>query len=80
MMTFIAIITRDEEGYYVAECQGLPGCLTQGKTGEEPERHFAELLPSYLEALAERRAGTYVRPTGEAEVRRVRFVVGATSA
>jgi predicted RNase H-like HicB family nuclease len=79
-MTFTAIITRDEEGYYVAKCMELPGCFTQGKTVEEAERSFADLLPNYLEVLSERRGGTYAHPTGESEVRRVRFVVAASPA
>ena len=30
------IIFRGEDGYWVAECPSLPGCLSQGKTKERP--------------------------------------------
>ncbi len=30
-----AVITRDEDGFYLAEVPVLPSCFTQGKTKEE---------------------------------------------
>ena len=29
------IITKGEDGYWVAECRSLPGCLSQGRTKED---------------------------------------------
>ena len=34
-MKFIVTLSKGEDGYVVAECPSLPGCLTQGKTKEE---------------------------------------------
>ena len=30
------VLHRGEDGYWVAECTSLPGCVTQGKTKAEP--------------------------------------------
>ncbi|EQD74974.1 Uncharacterized protein family UPF0150 domain protein [mine drainage metagenome] len=79
-MPFTAVITRDEAGWYVAQCEELPGCFTQGKTIEQTEANFARLLPEYLEVLAERRNRPFAPPASEATVRRVKFVVAAAPA
>ncbi|HYS71383.1 MAG TPA: type II toxin-antitoxin system HicB family antitoxin [Thermoplasmata archaeon] len=52
-VAFTARIVRDEDGWYVAYCQELPGCVTQGKTIAEAEANFAEALALYLETLAD---------------------------
>ncbi len=35
MANFNIIIEKDEEGYYVSEVVGLPGCHTQAKSMDE---------------------------------------------
>ncbi len=50
---FTARIVRDEDGWYVAYCEELPGCVTQGKTIADAEANFAEALALYLETLAD---------------------------
>ena len=52
-VAFTARIVKDEDGWYVAYCQELPGCVTQGKTIAEAEANFAEALALYLETLAD---------------------------
>lgn len=42
-----------EDGYWVAECPGLPGCLSQGRTKEEALSNIKEAIDAYLEVLAE---------------------------
>ncbi|MCI4324006.1 MAG: type II toxin-antitoxin system HicB family antitoxin [Thermoplasmata archaeon] len=54
-MGFTAKIFRGEDGWYVAQCAELPGCVTQGRTIREAKANFAEALELYLETLAELR-------------------------
>ncbi len=49
------IIYPDEDGYWVAECPGLPGCLSQGKTKEEAIANIKEAIIGYIESLKEDR-------------------------
>jgi predicted RNase H-like HicB family nuclease len=43
------IIEKDEAGYYVAEVQALPGCLSQGKTYEEAILNIKEAIEGWFE-------------------------------
>jgi len=47
------IIYPGEDGYYVAECPTLPGCISQGKTREEAIRNIREAIEGYIVALEE---------------------------
>ena len=47
------IIYRGEDGYWVAECPSLPGCLSQGKTKEEAVTNIREAIRGYISALEE---------------------------
>jgi predicted RNase H-like HicB family nuclease len=47
------IIFRGEDGYWVAECPSLPGCLSQGKTKEEAVGNIREAIRGYIAALEE---------------------------
>lgn len=40
-----------EDGYWVAECPSLPGCLSQGKTREQALRNIREAIDLYVETL-----------------------------
>ena len=48
-----AIIYKGEDGYYIAECPSLPGCITQGKTKEEAIKNIKEAIEGYILALEE---------------------------
>ena len=48
-----AIIHRGEDGYWVAECPSLPGCISQGKTKEEAIANIKEAIQAYVAALEE---------------------------
>ena len=50
---FTAKIVKGESGYYVAYCEELPGCITQGRTIAEAQENFEEALGLYLETLAD---------------------------
>lgn len=46
-------IYRGEDGYWVAECPSLPGCISQGKTKEEAIANIKEAIEGYVLALKE---------------------------
>lgn len=47
------IIYSGEDGYFVAECPSLPGCISQGKTREEVIANIKEAIQGYITALKE---------------------------
>lgn len=47
------ILYSGEDGYYVAECPSLPGCISQGKTREEAIANIKEAIAGYIAALKE---------------------------
>ena len=47
------IIHPGEDRYWVAECQSLPGCISQGETKEEAIRNIKEAIEAYIAALEE---------------------------
>ncbi len=47
------VIYPGENGYWVAECPSLPGCISQGKTKEEAVANIREAIEAYIEALEE---------------------------
>ncbi len=40
-----------EDGYWVAECPSLPGCVSQGTTKEEAIVNVREAIQGYIAAL-----------------------------
>jgi len=48
-----AVIYPGENGYWVAECPSLPGCISQGRTKEEAVANIREAIQAYIEALEE---------------------------
>ena len=47
------IIYAGEDGYWVAECLSLPGCISQGKTKEEAIANIKEAIEAYITVLEE---------------------------
>ena len=47
------IIYPGEDGYRVAECPSLPGCVSQGKTREQAIANIREAINGYVSALQE---------------------------
>jgi len=47
------IICPGEDGYWLAECPSLPGCISQGKTKEEAIANIREAIQGYIAALEE---------------------------
>lgn len=48
------IIYPGEDGYWVAECPSLPGCISQGRSREEALENIREAINLYIEVLQER--------------------------
>ena len=46
-------IYHGEDGYWVAECPSLPGCVSQGKTKEETIANIKEAIEGYILTLEE---------------------------
>lgn len=46
-----ALIYPGEDGYWVAECPSLPGCLSQGRTKAEAVANIREAIEVYVAAL-----------------------------
>ena len=43
------VLRRGEDGYWVAECTSLPGCITQGKTKAEAIANIKEAIEGWME-------------------------------
>lgn len=50
-MKYRVVIQQDEDGVFVAEVPGLPGCISQGQTRSEALLNVQEALEAYLESL-----------------------------
>ncbi len=47
------LIYAGEDGYWVAECPSLPGCISQGKDKAEALENIREAIRGYIAALEE---------------------------
>lgn len=47
------IIHSGEDGYWIAECVSLPGCISQGKSKEEAINNIKEAIDVYIKVLEE---------------------------
>jgi predicted RNase H-like HicB family nuclease len=45
------LIYRGEDGFWVAECPSLPGCVTQGETQDATLANIKEAIQAYVSAL-----------------------------
>lgn len=47
------LIYPGEDGYWVAECPSLPGCISQGETRTAAVENIREAIELYIEVLEE---------------------------
>ena len=47
------VLKAGEDGYVMAECPALPGCISQGRTREEALENIREAIELCLESRAE---------------------------
>ena len=45
------IIKPGEDGYWLAECPSLPGCISQGQSKKEAIKNIQEAVKGYIEVL-----------------------------
>jgi predicted RNase H-like HicB family nuclease len=45
------LIYRGEDGFWVAECPSLPGCISQGDTQDSALVNIKEAIEAYVGAL-----------------------------
>jgi predicted RNase H-like HicB family nuclease len=55
-MSHNIILTQDEEGWIVAECPELPGCVSQGKNETEALANIREARAGWLWAEKQKAA------------------------
>lgn len=46
-----AVIYPGDDGFWVAECPSLPGCVSQGETREQAIANIREAIEGYILAL-----------------------------
>ena len=46
-----AVIYPGDDGFWVAECPSLPGCVSQGETREQAIDNIREAIEGYILAL-----------------------------
>ena len=47
-MTFHIILEPAEDGWIVAECPALPGCVSQGRDEEEAIKNIREAITAWM--------------------------------
>ena len=47
------IIKPGEDGFWLAECPSLPGCISQGKSKKNAIQNIREAIEGYIETLQE---------------------------
>jgi predicted RNase H-like HicB family nuclease len=47
-MIFHIVLERSEDGWIVAECPALPGCVSQGKDEDEAIENIKEAITAWL--------------------------------
>ncbi len=47
------VISPGQDGYWVADCPSLPGCISQGPTREQAVLNIKEAIEGYVAALNE---------------------------
>ena len=50
---FRVSLSPGEDGYIVAECLDIPGCMSQGKTEKEALQNIGDAIKSCLEIIME---------------------------
>lgn len=53
-MTFKVTLEKGEDGWLVAECPGLPGCVSQGRSEGEALANIREAIQLWLEVQQEK--------------------------
>jgi len=68
MVNFKILLEKDEDGWIIATCPALPGCVSQGKTEKQALRNMKEAIELHLKSLAEDGIPIHPRKTNTREV------------
>jgi predicted RNase H-like HicB family nuclease len=60
-MKLEVIVQPGEDGFFIAECPALPGCMSQGQTQKEALKNIKEAIVLWLEVEAEKRTPKLAR-------------------
>lgn len=52
-MNYKVFFTKGDDGYIVAECPAIPGCISQGKTIQEAMNNIKEAIELCIECYKE---------------------------
>lgn len=66
-MVFHVTLTKAEDGWIVAECPALPGCVSQGKDEPEALANIKEAIAAWLWA-EDQKAAAQIQPAGQREI------------
>lgn len=47
------VVSLGDDGYWIAECPSLSGCISQGKTRQEAIANIKEAIEGYMVSLEE---------------------------
>jgi predicted RNase H-like HicB family nuclease len=53
-LEFLVTLEKDEDGYIVAECPSLPGCVSQGNNVEEALANIQDAIEGILRLRREK--------------------------
>ena len=51
LVNFPVLLEPGEDGWVLAECPWLPGCITQGRTEEEALENIKDAILLYLDSM-----------------------------
>lgn len=55
MQEWVVSLEEDEDGWYVAECPAIPGCVSQGRTEEKALDNIRDAISECLAVRVEER-------------------------
>ena len=64
---FRVTLSPGEDGYIVAECLNIPGCMSQGKTEKEALENIGDAIKACLEVIMEDALARVGAPSQEVE-------------
>ncbi len=67
-MVFHVTLTKAEDGWVVAECPALPGCLSQGKDEQEALGNIREAIAAWLWAEDQKALAAQPPRAGQPEI------------
>jgi predicted RNase H-like HicB family nuclease len=53
-MTFVVVLEEGEDGFIIAECPALPGCVSQGHSRQEALDNIREAIQGIIQVRRKR--------------------------